>query len=189
MKIENFYTAFGYLTCAFAEMEADLRCLIAGLAFGENSITASTFLDSSQLAENTATLRKLARQHAEYEVAMADIAKRIERLRQTRNLFIHGLWDADGFTETGGVATVRDLNTVYEKKGTSREWTKGRGAKYSLSDFNSLLTEISAITSLIENLCVTLEDDNELDFSPFGSTIRGRPTRFSIRPDGSLGET
>ena len=146
IKIENFYTVFGFLACAFAEMEADLRALVAGLAFADDVVTAATFLDSSQLAENTATLRKLARQHEEHENAMIEIAKRIEKLRVTRNLFIHGLWTASDFTKAGGKATVRDLNTVYDKRPTSRRWTRGEAREYSVSDFNALLSEIHTIS-------------------------------------------
>lgn len=176
MKIESFYTAFGFVTCAFARMEANLRALIAGLAFGDNSVTASVFLDSTQLTENTRTLRELARDHHDHEAAMVMIAKRIEQLRTKRNLFIHGLWEEGDFLEQGGHAIVRDLNSVYEKKANSRQWIRGKACRYSIKDFNELIAEIEAIQNAINNLCEELERTEDLIFSHFGST-----TAHSIR--------
>ena len=186
MKIDNFYTAFGYLTCEFAELEADLRVLIAGLSFGDNMVTAAVFLDSSQLAENTAMLRKLARQYSNYEVEMVVIARHIEKLRETRNLLIHGLWEPGNFSAGSGVATVRDLNCSYKKLPNGRKWTWGKGKEYSLKDFNDLLKEIRAINALIEALCQKLEKDDELEFNQFGTVFQGRRTRVRIADDGGL---
>ena len=186
MKNQRFYPAFGFLTCAFAEMEADLRMLIAGVAFGENKITAATFLDSSQLGENVQTLRKLARQHWDHDAAFIDIAKRIEKLRPTRNLFIHGLWRPGTFGEPNGTACVRDLNSAYEAQPTQRTWVRGKETAYTVDDFNALLREIGAVIEHIKKLSDALEKDEDIEFGHFGATTTGKPLRMSIRADGVL---
>ncbi|HVW86695.1 MAG TPA: hypothetical protein VHB50_18545 [Bryobacteraceae bacterium] len=173
MRVDNFYTAFGYLACQFAELEADLRALLAGLSFRDDMVTAAVFLDSSQLAENTNALRKLARIYEGYEPQMLEIAKRIEKLRETRNLFIHGIWNPGDFI-SGGVAIVRDLNCSYEKLPNERRWHRGKGTEHSINSFNELLKEVRAITALIEELCEKLENDDDLEINQFGSVFRGK---------------
>lgn len=67
MGNSKFYYAFGVLTVAFAGLESDIRSLIAGIAFGDDSISASAFLDSSQLTENLRILRKISRRYWDKE--------------------------------------------------------------------------------------------------------------------------
>ncbi len=186
MHPENFYTAFGCLACAFARMEADLRALIAGLAFGENTITASVFLDSSQLAENSKKLRKLAREHEELEPAMVEIAHRIDKLRESRNLFIHGIWEDGSLGLAGGGASVRDLNTSYEKQASDRLWASGRAKKFTIDDFNTLLTEVDAITASIGRLWNSLANDDETAFPMLPKPGHSCSLRLVIRSDGAL---
>jgi hypothetical protein len=186
MKIENFYTAFGYVTCAFAEMEADLRSLIAGLAFGENAVTASVFLDSSQLGENCRTLQKLGRQHWDYGQTIKQIVNKIDAVRPVRNLFIHGLWSAGDFCSSGGKAQVRDLNAKYEEDHSSRKWIHGAEVAYSITDFNGLLADVREVTGLIARLREQIEKDEDVQISPFGATTIGKPERMVILPDGTL---
>ncbi len=186
MKIDNFFTAFGVITCEFAEMEGDLRTLLAGLAFGDNSVAAATFLDRSQLAENITILRKLARQHFEHEAEMADIAERIGKLRETRNLFIHGLWRPGNFVTANGVATVTDLRTAYEDKGELRKWVRGTPRDYTLAAFNALLRDIRAVCDLIEKLCEKLEREEWMSFAHHGVMTSGKPVRIAIGENGSV---
>jgi hypothetical protein len=188
MKNHNFYTAFGYLTCAFAEMEADLRILISGVAFNDNAITASAFLDNSQLNANISILRKLAKQYWEHDTAFTDIAQKLEQLRPVRNQFIHGLWKPGKRGDVDRLATVQDLKTSYEEEGTSRIWKHGQHRTYSIAEFDSILKDIHSVTASITVLCKVLEEDEDLDFKSFGSTSKGKPVRMRIRLDGLLEE-
>ena len=163
MHPENFYTAFGCLACAFARMEADLRALIAGLAFGENTITASVFLDSLN-SPKTRRNSGSSRANEELEPAMVEIAHRIDKLRESRNLFIHGIWEDGSLGLAGGGASVRDLNTSYEKQASDRLWASGRAKKFTIDDFNTLLTEVDAITASIGRLWNSLANDDETAF-------------------------
>ena len=61
--MHKFYSAFGVLTASFANMEADVRTLISGIAFKGEAVVASAFMDGSQLGENLGILRKLAGQY------------------------------------------------------------------------------------------------------------------------------
>ena len=185
MKHPYFYTVFGYLTCAFAEMEADLRLLIAGVAFNDNSVTAAAFLDGSQLNANISILRRLGKQYWDHDASFADIAQRVERLRPVRNLFIHGLWEPEKDAAQATIASVRDLKTSYEEDPTSRKWIRGQEQSYSLADFNGLLKDIGEVNSRIAKLCAALEKDEDLSFSHFGAVTKGKPMRMRIEKDGS----
>lgn len=116
-------------------MEGDLRILIAGLAFKDDKIIASVFLDNSQLGENIAILRKLSRKYWEEESDFSELIDLLEIIRPTRNLFIHGLWSPMNFGEPDGFASVDDLRTFYEKKQSSRTWRHRQTEKFSINDF------------------------------------------------------
>lgn len=111
MEHIKFYSAFGILTVAFAQMVADVRMLISGLAFGGNLVTAAAFIDTSQLGENLRILRKISRQYWDKENQFLDIIKAVEKIREIRNLFIHGVWHSGNFEEPKGFATVTNLKT------------------------------------------------------------------------------
>ena len=181
MKKEKFYSAFGILTAAFSEMEADLRMLISGLAFGNNSVVASAFLDSSQLNENLRILKKLSRQYRDEENHILDIISTIGQIRETRNLFIHGIWHPGSFAESNGLATVTDLKTSYnEEDNAKRSWLHSQTLKFSICDFQKILDSVYEIEEKIEKLCDRLSSDNGIEFTQGGCTITFKPNIFNI---------
>lgn len=182
----TFYTAFGVLTSAFARLEADIRFLIAGLAFSGESVAAAAFMDGSMLRGNLTILRRLGRQYWDAEDRITEIIDGTEKIRQLRNLFIHGLWSAKNFGVPDGFATVKDLRTTFEQDEHSRNWTHGSTEQFTLDDFQRTLAEVNAISAKIEELCGWFEKHEELDFGYFGGTSIGKPSRFSLDSDGSL---
>ncbi len=183
---QKFYTAFGCLASEFARLEADLRFLLAGLAFGGRSVVAAVFLDGSQLGENLRKLRKLGRQYWNEKNVFADIAGRIEKIRQTRNLFVHGLWNPRDFGEKEGVASVTDVSTCFEENESRKKWTFSQEYEFSMEDFRKLLAEVGQIRSEISELGVRLCGD-EMCLSYIGSILQYKPVTFSADSDGFLG--
>ncbi len=185
----KFYTAFGQLTAVFAHMEGDLRCMIAGIAFPGDTVAAAAFLDSSQLAANLETLRKLSRKFWNHHERLKALTASIDRLRPRRNLFIHGLWHPGDFDTPGGKARVTDLKTTYEAKTHSRSWTHGQTQSFSLADFQSMHGDVIAVINEIAAITVELEETEELEFpSPGGGGIvMCRPTTFEVDDLLSLG--
>ena len=179
MKNRKFYSAFGVLTVAFSRMEADIRMLISGIAFGGNSVTASAFLDSSQLSENLRVLRKLSRQYWDKEDLILDIIKSIETIRETRNLFIHGIWQPGNFEEPNGFANVTDLKTIYEKGKTKRTWMHSQDLQFSLTDFQDVLDSVNSATDKIDKLCDLFESEDEIHFGQGGLTASSKPVIIS----------
>ena len=163
----EFYIHFGILTSAFAHLEGDLRVLIAGVAFGENSVTATTFLDRSNFAGNIDILGKLAREHPDHEPFFLEIAKLTNEIRITRNLFIHGLWTPKTYGEENGAAVVQTLKVVYEKTDASRSWETGVSQKFSKADFAAIDKKIQTAVIKIEELCERLEKHEDMDFGYF----------------------
>lgn len=183
---QTFYSAFGCLTSAFAHMEADLRFLIAGLAFRGETEVAAAFLDGSHLSGNLSILKKLGLTFVGDEAQFHEIVKHGEKIRLKRNLFIHGLWSPGNFGEKDGLATVKDLRTKTEEVRHGRQWTHGISEQFSLADFENLLSEVNLISAKIEKLCAWLEKHEDIDFGYFGATSKSTPTKFLIKPDGSL---
>ena len=181
----TFYTAFGALTCAFAQMEADLRVLISGVAFGGDNVIGSAFLDGSQLGENLSILRKLSRKFWTAKERFNSIIRRIQSIRFKRNLFIYGLCSPREFGEENDFAHVRDLRTVYEE---SKTWKQGISAKFLIEDFKEILDEVTQISAEIEALCESLENEEETEFGAFQSTFMSKPIRVRMNLDGSLNQ-
>lgn len=176
MKNNRFYSTFGILTAAFSRMEADVRMLISGIAFGGNSVIASAFIDTSQLSENLTVLRKLSRQYWDKETLFLDIVKSIESIRETRNLFIHGIWQPGNFDEPNGFATVTDLKTKYEKEKTKRTWVHSQTQQFSITDFQNILDSINSATEKIRKLCELFEmEDDDIHFGQGGLTASLEP--------------
>ena len=182
----SFYTHFGMLAAAFAHVEADLRALVTGVAFPENRIAAAAFLDSSQFSSNLRIFRDLGRQYPECEEQFQEIARRGNKLRLIRNLFIHGLWSPKTYGAPNGVAVVRTLKTTYAEVKSVRKWQHGGAQEFSVNDFANLLSDVKAVSDRIERLCSWLEQHEDLEFEYGGATIQGQASYFSIGPDGQL---
>ena len=178
---ERFYSAFGILTAAFCSMEAEVRALICGIAFGGNSVVASAFMDSSQLGGNLNVLRKISKKYWDKEELFLDIVKSIESIRLIRNLFIHGIWVSRNFGEPNGYATVTDLKTKYEKDKKTRTWTHGQTSEYSINDFQDILDNVNSIKQKIEDLCESFKsEDDDIHFGMEGRTVSMAPMRISL---------
>jgi len=177
----EFFIAFGKLANAFAHMEGEIRRLIAGLAFNDDNVTASAFLDSSQMRGNLRTLEKLARQHLHFEEHFKKIIKEAGKLTDRRNLFIHGIWTPHTFHE-GGVALVTDLKTKYEiEKNGDRVWATGQGKTYTQEDFASTLTEIRNVVTEIGSLMDTLSKEGEIEFPNRSTYISVKDSTLNIK--------
>ena len=136
--MHKFYSAFGVLTAAFSKMEAELRILISGMAFKNEAVVASAFMDGSQLRDNLDVLQKIGRQYWDSHKTITTIVKRTEKLKVTRNLFIHGIWSPGTFGELGGSASVTDLRTKFEDKTTIRSWSHSQKEEYTLDQFQKI---------------------------------------------------
>ncbi len=176
MTNPTFYEAFGKVANAFSWLEGDLRRLLTGMAFDNDFVVASAFLDSSQLRGNLRVLRKFARIHHDYEGKFKNIAKIIENLADRRNLFIHGLWTHATFDEPEGFALVRDLKIKFSEDEKSRTWANGQAEKVSIADFSKMLLEIRDATYAIDSVIKELENDMDMEFSGFSSVTSFRFT-------------
>lgn len=177
---ERFYMAFGELTAAFAHMEADIRRFISGLAFRSDPTIAGAFLDSSQLAANLNTLRKLARRFWNEQTRIDALASSVERIKSQRNLFIHGLWNPASFGQPDGAAEVLDLKTAYEAEPTTKKWSYGDTQRFSLAQFVSIHAQVREIIEEIENLMDSLEDGEEIQFGGHsGAQYSWRPVTIT----------
>lgn len=171
---QKFYGAFGVLTSAFAQMEADIRILLAGIAFRGETIYAAAFLDGSHLSENLVTLRKISLSFLGEEHRFIEIIEPLDAIRRKRNLFIHGLWSPKNFGEPNGYAVVRELRTRSEEKKGGRMWKHGNEERFSFSDFETLLASVNDISKKIEGLCSWLEKNEEVEFGYIGFTSKNR---------------
>ncbi len=167
---QKFYSAFGILTTAFAHMEADIRMLLAGIAFRDEKIFAAAFLDGSHLSENVSILRKISLSFVGDEHRFTEVLDIIEKIRIKRNLFVHGLWSPKDFGAPDGFAVVRILRTKHENKKGGRLWRHGGEERFTARDFQSILNDVNDIIRKIDGLCAWLEKDEEFEFYHQGST-------------------
>ena len=177
---EKFYSAFGQLTAVYARMEGELRLLVAGIAFGDDMVTAAAFLDSSQLSANLAILRKLSRKYWDHYDRLKKLVASIDRIRPRRNQFIHGIWRPGTFDEAGGTAYVVDLKTTYEEKPDSRSWSHSQTEHFSMSDFQSIYRDILVLTKEIVDLMALLESSEGIFFhSGLGGASMAKPIELA----------
>lgn len=178
MMHAEFHRCFGKLANVFAGLEADVRRLIAGMVFDDDNVTASLFLDASSLKANLDLLIKLSRQHSEYEEQIKEIVDSIRKRRlsdneslvDTRNLFIHGIWVPNSFSEEDGFALVMDLKTKFETDGSEKIWRTGQGRKYSKSEFSEIQMHAQRVMNSIHFLSKELEEAGVCTF-PFRSSV------------------
>ncbi|MEO1347307.1 MAG: hypothetical protein AAFW84_00690 [Cyanobacteria bacterium J06635_15] len=185
----SFYTNFGILTCAFADLEANIRIFISNLVFGDSEIIASAFLDNSQFSNNIKILKKISRQYWNEQKIFGEILKRMEKLRSTRNLFIHGHWDPFTFGKGNGKARVLDLKTSFNSDEDERTWNHGEVHEFSEDDFQSILTEINSLVEELQQLWQLIGDDEPLLCKkPGGVTVCSKPIEFTINLKESAAE-
>jgi hypothetical protein len=166
----KFYSAFGVLTTAFAHMEADIRMLLAGIAFRDEMIIAAAFLDGSHLSENVSILRKISLSFVGDEHRFTELLDIIEKIRVKRNLFVHGLWSPRDFGAPDGFAVVRILRTKHKKQKGGSLWRHGDEERFTVGDFQSILNDVNDVIKRINRLCTWLEKEQEIDFYHQGST-------------------
>lgn len=182
----RFYCAFGQLAADFARLEAALRSLIAGVAFGSDPAIAGVFLERSQLSANVEILKKLAKKFWAEQARIEAISHSIDQLRPERNLFIHGLWSPSSFGEGEGCAKVMDLKTTYPPSSTvphaaveepdQKTWTCGKDQTYTLDQFKAIHSKVVATIEEIEALMDHLEQRYEIHFQgPFAELKIFRP--------------
>lgn len=149
--------------------------LIKGIAFGENRVAASAFLDSAQLAENITTLKKLSRQFYGYQRRFDAVLKELRKIRETRNLFIHGVWNPGSFGDPGGFATVTDYRTSFDANGTIKSWTHSQESKFHMRDFQDILNSVNFVFKQIESICEDLSSEKDIEFEVGGITQMYEP--------------
>lgn len=130
-------------------------------------------------------MRKISRQFWDKENQLVDILKAVEKIRETRNLFIHGVWHPGNFEEPKGFATVTDLKTEYENKGDKRSWKHGQTLKFCVTYFQEILDSVNSISYKIENLCELFKSEDDINFGQEGLTASSKPFIVSISSSGN----
>ena len=161
-------------------MEADVRTLISGIAFKGEAVVASAFMDRSQLSENLGILKKLGRQYWDAHSLFESVESRIQKIKEVRNLFIHGIWSPKTFGQLNGFASVTDLHTNYAPTETIRSWTHDQTSEYTLAQFQEILDEVNGIIAQIGELRLWLEKKEGIEFGFGGITGISKPVRINI---------
>jgi len=169
----KFYAAFGSLACSFSNMESAIRNLISEIAFQGNDQIAYAFMDRVQLSESIKLLQKLSRvlPSGEDEFIL-EMKNRVEKIRPTRNLFIHGQWIPGDFGTKTGKATVLDSKMTYTDTDNLTRWGKGSVSEYTLEDFNRLISEVESIQGIIEHIESELKSACDLENVPESSPLQ-----------------
>lgn len=147
----TFYFHLGLLSTKFAEVEANVISLLGGL-ITDDLFLINPIIERNSLSQNIDLLRKI-NLYKEFEASnMKLLISKITKIRQLRNLFIHGLW-AKPSKEGDEIAIDCLEKRVTPKMITyGRMWLSAKEHSFQLSDISSHIEELDSILELQKSL-------------------------------------
>lgn len=152
---KEFYFHLGLISTKFSIMEYNILKILGKLIIDEFVLTA-TLLEKNSLSQNIELLKKINRFRRYKEKSMLELIRNVSKVRQSRNLFIHGVWGEPHKSEKDVIINCSEPKLLYEENESGRTWTHRTHHKFLLSDLMKLAEDIDNIiliqTYLLENL-------------------------------------
>ena len=149
MQKEKVYELIGKLTMQFATIEHRLQGLLETLIGNGNSLVGPLFIHNMPLVALLRKIQLLSRckiqNHSELLSELEQTIKKIDALREERNLLIHGDWKIE--TTKSQSIKVRDFKMRYDN---------GKWEEFSETEFTE--TTLRTLIEQLDGLC------NEVDY-------------------------
>lgn len=149
-KIDEILREVGIITLKFSKLEHLALEYISVLLSGNANLTNYMLFQDQTLDSKLKTIKNLIylnstghQMHLQLETI-----KKIENLKNERNLFIHGDWDDIQVAVENNFETlsVRSIKYKFEKKNDgSKSWTPGKKDSYSIERFKKMNEEIDSL--------------------------------------------
>jgi hypothetical protein len=151
MQKDKLFAKIGELTVQFATLEHQLQAMLEHLIAGNSQIIGPFLIHELNLSVLLRKIKHIARYKLQGDDALLEqleqTLKRIEAMRDTRNLLIHGNWQIDEDCTTCPVR-VRDFKMRYE----DGEWQDLVETSFNEKKLTHLTRRLTAMSHDVQHL-------------------------------------
>lgn len=148
--LDDFYARIGEVAVKFAWMEFLVGEIVSRLIGKGNPVIGPIVVENRSLAEKTRLLKKLAAfryiRNEGMEQAATGLAAEVEKFREKRNPFVHGLWDVCNTGVADGKLPCLDMKwKIKTEKKHKKHCSRAAETVWSLQELHVLATEVDAL--------------------------------------------
>ncbi len=159
-ETQDIQARLGRISMSFSSLEHEVVELITQIAFQDEWVLASAFIEKNSFSKNLDVLKSISRiliqstdgKEIKEFVALAN------PLRVRRNSFIHGKWIINESTIKQKSVAVKDIRVKYKEEGLSREWRKGTTEMVSYSTLTQIEEDLELALRTIDKLTEKFKD-------------------------------
>ena len=156
MRKEKVYELIGKLTVQFATMEHRLQGLLETLMGNSNTLVGPLFIHNMPLVALLRKIRLLShcriQNNSELVLELDRAIKKIDALREERNLLIHGDWKIESI-ESHNIK-VRDFKMKYE----NGKWEEFSETEFTEKQLTSLVRRLDGLGNEVDYIIRKLSE-------------------------------
>lgn len=162
---KEFYAHLGLLSVKFAKLEFNISAILGKLINSDEDLIVITLVENNSLNQNIELLKKINRIRKYQESTIENLIEEIGRVKNERNLFIHGLWGIPYESENDVKVNCEERKIRHsvdkDMKGNkvSRTWRLNKNQTYRLSYMKKRISTIDNILLAQEALMRKLETE------------------------------
>lgn len=162
---KEFYAYLGLLSVKFAKLEFNISAILGKLINSDEDLIVITLVENNSLNQNIELLKKINRIRKYQESSIENLIEEIGRVKNERNLFIHGLWGIPYESENDVKVNCEERKIRHsvdkDMKGNkvSQTWKLNKNQTYRLSYMKKRISTIDNILLAQEALIRKLETE------------------------------
>ncbi|MEP5366138.1 MAG: hypothetical protein ABJQ37_19980 [Reichenbachiella sp.] len=159
---KEFYAYLGLLSVRFANMEYYLTSLLSMLLISDDDyLYPLTILENNNLNSNLDSLKKVNKIRGYEEQSISQMISEIRKVKDHRNLFIHGIWHVPKSNDGKFSVTCEKKKIKFEEDKNSRRktWHHNSFHSYTLSEIKNKISKLDSIIRIQKRLISQIEQD------------------------------
>jgi hypothetical protein len=162
---KEFYTYLGLLSVKFSTMENNLAQIVAKLIHNEEDLVTAILTEDNTLHKNIELIKQINKVRDFQVPYITNMLDLIQKVKSTRNLFIHGTWSKPFESQNDIMSLCNDIRLKYiEKKDKNgrvwKEWQYNDNKEFRLSYIIQQIHGINDIIYIQETMLKKLEDED-----------------------------
>lgn len=158
----SYYANIGLITIRFAELESIITHIIEYFINSDNEIISHVLIGNNNLESNLTLLKKINLNRRYEEEKINKIITEIRILKDTRNLFVHGVWSEVHVEDDETYILCSNHKQVYEKVHDGRQWRRYGSQKFTQENLEFEIKKIDIILLALKEI---LDNLSETDFN------------------------
>jgi hypothetical protein len=145
---KDFYAHLGLLSTKFARLEQNIISILSLLTtFDPKSVFGLTLFEKNPLSKNLDVLRKTINIRSFDRSNIDLMIKDIEKLKDDRNMFIHGIWGNPYTNSDGEISVICDNRKIkyQQQQDGSQHWRLNENVKFTLPDIKERISKLEEI--------------------------------------------